>query len=487
MSVVFIIQSIIIPVSDPTMGFNAYAIEGQLSTDDHSQSTLEDIENESASEDLEDHLKEPVSEDLEEHLSELDEEGILEIELISGESNKNSSVSDEVYGIVNVIIDITPPSIPENLKVEEISDSYIALSWDESIDDQEVKGYILYRDGDEIAIVDRNYYQDDDLDTSTTYEYSVAAFDYYDNISEKSDPIKVTTSIRIGNGVGLKGKYYDDDRLIDKKHEQLDQTINFNWQHASPAPGVSGDEFSVSWTGQIEPIFSEEYTIYIEAHGGARLWIDVENLSLKKGRIHVRNGWYLVDKKGDVDGSLEIGIYEKMRLDGTYEYAFANAGSSKFKEEKEDWYENGLQLFGASQDLKDSVRYSEQFVEDITAIDENAIITFVGHSKGGAEAAANAVANNKNAILFNPATVNLKAYGLDSSEYTASMIAYIVEGDILNTVEGWFSKPIESVVDLPIQYPVNTWNPKRNIDNGIKNHSMDAVKDAIKEREENNK
>ncbi|CUX98559.1 FIG00630787: hypothetical protein' [Enterococcus faecium] len=40
----------------------------------------------------------------------------------------------------------------------------------------------------------------------------------------------------------------------------------------------------------------------------------------------------------------------------------------------------------------------------------------IGHSKGGAEA-ANSVAINTNAIIFNPATVNLSAYELDTSTY----------------------------------------------------------------------
>lgn len=62
-------------------------------------------------------------------------------------------------------------------------------------------------------------------------------------------------------------------------------------------------------------------------------------------------------------------------------------------------------------------------------------ITMIGHSKGGAEA-ANSVAINTNAIIFNPATVNLSAYELDSNTYTANMVAYVVEGDALNVVFG---------------------------------------------------
>nr|WP_242617245.1 hypothetical protein [Enterococcus faecium] len=66
----------------------------------------------------------------------------------------------------------------------------------------------------------------------------------------------------------------------------------------------------------------------------------------------------------------------------------------------------------------------------------------IGHSKGGAEAAANAVATDTNAFLFNPATVNLSAYELNSSTYTADMIAYIVKGDALNNIFGGMSNPI---------------------------------------------
>ncbi len=76
----------------------------------------------------------------------------------------------------------------------------------------------------------------------------------------------------------------------------------------------------------------------------------------------------------------------------------------------------------------------------------------VGHSKVGAEAAANAVASNKNSIIFNPATVNLEAYGLSASNYSTSMTAFIVKGDILTDLERGFSKPIDKAVYLPQQY-----------------------------------
>lgn len=113
-------------------------------------------------------------------------------------------------------------------------------------------------------------------------------------------------------------------------------------------------------------------------------------------------------------------------------------------------------------------------------------ITMVGHSKGGAEAAANAVASNTNAIIFNPATVNLSAYGLKSSEYRASMTAFIVRGDILNNTFGPISRPIDNPIYLTSQHKTPWWvlGPARrafNLYNSIQNHLMDAVIEALKE------
>ena len=61
------------------------------------------------------------------------------------------------------------------------------------------------------------------------------------------------------------------------------------------------------------------------------------------------------------------------------------------------------------------------------------------------------MATNKDAVVFNPATTNLSAYGLDLNNYDANMVAYIVEGEILNNIFGWVSKPIDDVKYLKSQ------------------------------------
>ncbi len=197
------------------------------------------------------------------------------------------------------------------------------------------------------------------------------------------------------------------------------------------------------------------------------------------------SGWRLVDTwYGRED--MKMGIYIRNNEDWKKpsEYVIAFKGTTWY--EPNEWKNNIEQLLSTkSADMWDAINYSRGFVSG-----KSQEITFVGHSKGGAEAASAAVATNRNAIIFNPATSNLSAYGLSSSSYSASMTAYIVKGDILNAVEGGFSKPIDKVVYLPQQYGgtlFDLWQPKINYKisksllQGVLNHLMPSVKNALKE------
>jgi len=77
-------------------------------------------------------------------------------------------------------------------------------------------------------------------------------------------------------GTGLTGKYFDEYDFTSQKTSRTDATVNFDWGASIPAGTAltSGDYFSVRWTGQIEPQFSETYTFYVAADNGSRLWID---------------------------------------------------------------------------------------------------------------------------------------------------------------------------------------------------------------------
>lgn len=73
---------------------------------------------------------------------------------------------------------------------------------------------------------------------------------------------------------GLRGEYYDNLDFTGIKCISVDSTINFDWKNREPAAGVYRDDYTVRWTGQIEPVITDTYTFTIESHGGIRMWIN---------------------------------------------------------------------------------------------------------------------------------------------------------------------------------------------------------------------
>lgn len=179
-------------------------------------------------------------------------------------------------------------------------------------------------------------------------------------------------------------------------------------------------------------------------------------------------GWkYEEDKLITGGDGMVMGVYSRVDANGNVEYALVNRGTVSWNLKDSDIYNNLFQPFGASNDMKASIKLAKEFVDK----NSDSHITFIGHSKGGAEAAANAVATNRDAILFNPATVSLGAYDLNSNTYSANMTAYIVKGEILNNIFGWMSEPIDDVVYLPNQGG-----------SAIDNHLMADVISALNEK-----
>ena len=189
-------------------------------------------------------------------------------------------------------------------------------------------------------------------------------------------------------------------------------------------------------------------------------------------------GWELINiyDPGIKNIGLKVGVYKK-DIDGKINYCLAYAGTNMdwlesdgtfvdFLDSVSDWRNNIYQPLGLSIDMLLGINFAKNFKND----NQDSNITIVGHSKGGAEAAAAAVATNSNSILFNPASVALNEYGLNSKNYTANMTAYVVNGEILNNIFGAISKPIDN-----FQYIYY------NEGDSITKHTMDAVIPALKE------
>ena len=91
--------------------------------------------------------------------------------------------------------DTTPPTAPTGLTALAISSTRVDLQWNASTDNVAVTGYAIQRNGVTIASVGAGTttYSDTTVHNSTTYTYTVVAFDAAANRSPASAPATVTT------------------------------------------------------------------------------------------------------------------------------------------------------------------------------------------------------------------------------------------------------------------------------------------------------
>lgn len=77
-----------------------------------------------------------------------------------------------------------------------------------------------------------------------------------------------------GPTTGLLAQYYDNMDLTNLKLTRVDPTVDFDWVGGSPDPTIGADTFSIRWSGQVQPQFSETYTFYTRTDDGVRLWVN---------------------------------------------------------------------------------------------------------------------------------------------------------------------------------------------------------------------
>jgi hypothetical protein len=77
-----------------------------------------------------------------------------------------------------------------------------------------------------------------------------------------------------GNGKGLKGEYFNSNNFTNPAMTRVDSNVSFSEWSAGVHYAIKGSIYSVRWTGQIMPQYSEAYTFYVGSGGGHRLWID---------------------------------------------------------------------------------------------------------------------------------------------------------------------------------------------------------------------
>ncbi len=113
-----------------------------------------------------------------------------------GPSDAFVSEFDANLSSAPAIADTTAPSVPTDLTATAASDTRISLLWTASTDNVGgggVTGYEVWRGTVKIAISTTNSYSDSGLTASTTYTYTVKAFDAANNTSAASSAATATT------------------------------------------------------------------------------------------------------------------------------------------------------------------------------------------------------------------------------------------------------------------------------------------------------
>jgi hypothetical protein len=83
----------------------------------------------------------------------------------------------------------------------------------------------------------------------------------------------------LGTGTGLTGQYFTNMTLTPPAAvTEVDPTINWNWNGASPVTGIPQTQWSAVWTGTVQPRTTGAYTFSTWSDDGVQLWVNGQQL-----------------------------------------------------------------------------------------------------------------------------------------------------------------------------------------------------------------
>jgi len=104
--------------------------------------------------------------------------------------------------------------------------------------------------------------------------YRITGWDGWHRASGKVS-VAVPVSGASRKGSGLKAEYFETLDFAGQPEVRTDAQLWFSPQKKKPWPReTAAKEFSVRWTGLLEPVFSEHYTLGVYARGEFKLWLD---------------------------------------------------------------------------------------------------------------------------------------------------------------------------------------------------------------------
>jgi len=118
----------------------------------------------------------------------------------------------------------------------------------------------------------------------------------------------------VGNGTGLRLRWYNDLAQTQWVDEELDPVLSHAWP-AVPHAGVGADGYSAVWRGYIVPLYTETYALRLTFREGGRIWIDGRLLASKWIGDAAHPNWDNSIQTQTVLISLQAGNLHPIRID----------------------------------------------------------------------------------------------------------------------------------------------------------------------------
>lgn len=189
--------------------------------------------------------------------------GSHSLRAIAKDGAGNSTTSASVTVTVSNTADTSAPSVPAGLAASAASSSQINLSWTASTDNVGVTGYNVFRGGTKIGTAPGTSYQDGGLSASTSYSYTVSAFDAAGNTSAQSASASATTQgASSGGGIPSTLGWY----------QIPNTTIQAVAPNASQYPNIQGVEGAsavvADWNGGVADTNGNRLIVWGAGHNG---------------------------------------------------------------------------------------------------------------------------------------------------------------------------------------------------------------------------
>ncbi|MBW7891626.1 MAG: fibronectin type III domain-containing protein, partial [Chitinophagaceae bacterium] len=178
-----------------------------------------------------------------------------------------SPVSNEAYATTQK--DVSPPTAPQNLRVTGTSRNYVAIAWDESIDDIGVDHYEIFVNGVLSHTTSAKEYTVYGLNYGSSYNFTVKAVDLAGN---KSAPSNQVTTQALNKGLNFKHYIGTWDNLPD--FDLLTPISTGVVPNVTLANTTQAENYAFLWEGYIRIPSTGNYTFRTRSDDGSKLYLN---------------------------------------------------------------------------------------------------------------------------------------------------------------------------------------------------------------------